>query len=214
MKTNNVILTAITFLLGLFLILYAFEFEIRTRTEYWVTLIEMAIVLLALILILFLRIEWWKKLLGILGLPALIIFGLPYTGLWKFSLKKYVKNEKLNYLTLANKIDKLKEDKLIYISCFKDGRLDTRPKLDQKTMINGQEDICPEFQKLDCFAVAILQEKNYYLFIMSTFFGNGYGLLYCKDDPRSDKIIGARIDAYEITSALKVENNWFYISFT
>ena len=188
--------------------------HLNLRLEHWTILIEIAIVFLVLILILFLKIEWWKKHLAIVGLPALIIFGLPYTGLWKFSLKKYVKNEKLSYLALSNKIDKLKEDELTYISCFKDGRLNTRPKLDTETMISAQEGICPEFQKFDCVSVAIQKEKNYYLFIMSTFFGNGYGLLYCKDDPPRNEIIDAQINGYEITGVIKVENNWFYVSFT
>ncbi|NUN99607.1 MAG: hypothetical protein HUU01_03215 [Saprospiraceae bacterium] len=214
MKRNNIILTIITFLLCLHVMVYLFEFEIRTRTEYWITLIETTIVSLALILIFFLKTEWWKKLLAIFGLPALLIFGLPYTGLWKFSLKKYVKNEKINYLVLAGKIDQLNKSELTYISCFEDGRLNTRPKLDKETMTNGWKSICSEFQNTDCVAIAIQKDKNYYLFIMSSFIGNGYGLLYCNDNPHSDEIINIQINGYEITNVIKVENNWFYVSFT
>lgn len=81
-------------------------------------------------------------------------------------------------------------------------------------MVNGREHICPEFLKVDCVAVAIHKDKNYYLFIIQSFIGNGDGLLYCKDDVHWEEIIDVRINGYEVTGGTQVENNWFYVSFT
>ena len=49
---------------------------------------------------------------------------------------------------------------------------------------------------------------------MSRFIDNGYGLLYCKHDGTFEQILNERINGLQITSIVKAENNWYYVSFT
>jgi len=141
MKRNRIILSIFGILLIVYLFLYANEFEIRARTEFWIILTEFVVALTLIILLLFLKTKWWFKLLSISGLTVGIIFGLPKTGLWKYSLKKYVTKEKTEYIKLANQIDKFGNENLTYVSCY-NNQINSRPKLDSLEIKPFKESLC------------------------------------------------------------------------
>lgn len=166
-----------------------------------------------IILLLLLNKKWWLKLFSIIAFVGFLIFGLPQTGLWKYSLNKYVDKEQSNYINFVNEIDKIKEKNLSYISCY-DDQLISRPKLDNMEIAIIRNSICKYKKDLDCVSVSLNKKKNKYLFVMSSFIGNGYGLLYCKEELNRDEIFSERINGLEIRSVVKVNEKWYYVSFT
>lgn len=213
MKINRRILIIFVFLFLVYLCFYAFEFEIRTRTDFWIIPTQILISASLFILIFFLRMKWFLKLVICLGFIYVLFIGLSQTGIWKFSLKRYVRQEKENYLKLVNEIDKTNEQRLSYVSCFSN-EINLRPKLNYKENSEIFEAICKQIMEVDCLEVSLNKETGKYLFVMSRFIDNGYGLLYCKHDGTFEQILNERIDGLQITSIVKAENNWYYVSFT
>ncbi len=213
MKRNKILLSIFGIFFLLYLYIYANEFEISTRTEFWIVSTKMIIVLVMIILLLLLNKKWWLKLFSIIAFVGFLIFGLPQTGLWKYSLNKYVDKEQSNYINFVNEIDKIKEKNLSYISCY-DDQLISRPKLDNMEIAIIRNSICKYKKDLDCVSVSLNKKKNKYLFVMSSFIGNGYGLLYCKEELNRDEIFSERINGLEIRSVVKVNEKWYYVSFT
>ncbi len=196
-----------------YLFLYANEFEIRTRTEFWVILTKIVIGLTMIILLLLLKTKWWNKLISAICLIVIIMFGLPKTGLWKYSLKKYVAEEKSEYIKLVNQIDEFDNKYLTYVSCF-NNQINSRPKLNSIEIESYKKQFCDLINNLDCVEISLDKSSNKYLFVMSRFIDNGYGLLYCKNNLEVDQIFSKRINGLEITSVVKVEKGWYYVSFT
>jgi hypothetical protein len=213
MKKNKIILSIFGILFLVYLFLYANEFEIRTRTEFWIIPTKMMIALILIFLLIILKAKWWLKLLSVIAFVGFTIFGLPQTGLWKYSLNRYVEKEKSEYINFVNEIDKISAKNLSYISCQNE-QINSRPKLDSMEIVIVSKSICKFIDELDCVEVSLNTKKSKYLFVMSRFIDNGYGLLYCKDELNIDKIYDERINGLEITSILKVENKWYYVSFT
>lgn len=209
MKRNRVILIILGILFLIYLSFYANEFSIRTRTNFWIIPTRITLILLSIFLLLLLRIKWWIKLLFLNIFIGFILFIIPRTGLWKYSLRKYVEKEKREYIKFANEINKIDVSNLTYLSCH-NKKINTRPKLDEFQIENMSNSVCQYFEKLDCIEVSLNKEKGSYLFIMSRFIDNGYGLLYSK----KESIVNKRMNGYQITSMVKAENNWYYVSFT
>lgn len=64
--------------------------------------------------------------------------------------------------------------------------------------------------------IEIDKNNDLVLLSMSRFIDNGYGLAWIEDD-KIDKIITERryrVNGLEITSIVKIKENWYYISFT
>lgn len=213
MRRNTIILSIIGILFLVYLFLYANEFEIRTRTEFWITLTEFLVALLIFVLLLFLNSKWSVKLIGFIALAVFMMFVLPRTGLWRYSLGNYVSKEKSKYIELADDIDAINEDKLSYISCY-ENQLSSIPKLNDEQIESIKDKICSSIGNLDCVEVVMQKSKGQYLFVMSRFIDNGYGLLYCKNDIGTNGIFSERINGLQITSVSSIENNWYYVSFT
>ncbi len=214
MKKNNVILLLLGMLFLLYLYLYANEFEIRVRTEFWIILAEMIVVLIMMILLLILNVEWWLKLVSLISFVVFLVFALPRTGLWNYSVKNYVEKEKSQYINFVNEIDKIEKERLSYISC-RNNQITSRPKLNSIDIEGVSNSICEYIQRLDCVEVSLSRKANKYLFVMSrAFIDNGYGLLYCKEELNIEEIFDERINGLEITSVSKVDEHWYYVSFT
>lgn len=213
MKNNKTLLSIFGLLFLVYLWLYANEFEIRTRTEYWIFSTKVILFLIMSVLILLLQKIWWLKLISMIGFIGILIFGLPQTGLWNYSLKKYVAKEKSNYFNFVSEIDKIEEKKLSYISCA-DGKINARPKLDSIKIALVYPTICQYITELDCVEVSMNKRRDKYLFVMERFIDNGYGLLYCKKELDLSDIFTERINGLEIRNIIKVEKNWYYVSFT
>ncbi|HMS66896.1 MAG TPA: hypothetical protein PKD18_02110 [Saprospiraceae bacterium] len=142
-----------------------------------------------------------------------LLDGLSLTGLWKYSLYRYVEKEKVEYVKFAKEIDKISNKNLEYISCF-DNEINSRPSLDSSEEESIKEPICNYFKMLDCVEVSLDRSEGKYLFVMSRFIDNGYGLLYCKNEIDIDSIYNERINGLEVRSVVKVDKHWYYIGFT
>jgi hypothetical protein len=213
MKRNKTILATFGILFMVYLFLYANEFQIRTRTEFRVILAELVIGLAMIVLLLLVKTKWWIKLISTICLIAILMFGLPITGLWQHSLKKYVAEEKSEYINLAKQIDVFDNENLTYVSCF-NNQINSQPKLNSIEIESNKKPFCELINNLDCVEVSLDKSNNKYLFVMSRFIDNGYGLLYCKSNLEIEQIFSKRINGLEITSVVKVEKGWYYVSFT
>lgn len=213
MKRNKIISILFGILLLIYLFLYANEFEIRTKTNFWIILTNWGIVLILSILILLIQSKWWIKLLFLVSFLGIMMIGIPKTGLWQYSLIRYVQKEHSEYLNFVKEIDKIEIDNLSHIGCY-DDEIISRPSLNPLKSLPFNKSICEHLDNLDCVAVALDKSKDKYLFVMSSFIGNGYGLLYCKKRANIDNLFKERIDGLELTNVVVVNKNWYYVSFT
>lgn len=213
MKKNKRILVLFGILLSAYLFLYAHEFEIQTRTDFWVILTEFVISIVLVILILLIKAEWWVKFFGFVALMAFLFILLPKSGLWQYSLNKYVNKNGSEYIKFANEISKIGDERLTYVSCF-NGSVNSRPRLDSIENDLFKKSICNYIEDLDCVEVCLDKSKGKFLFVMSRFIDNGYGLLYCESNLEIEQIVNERINGLEITGVVKAQDGWYCVSFT
>jgi len=165
------------------------------------------------ILLLFFKARGWIKTLSFIIFIWFLLDGLSQTGLWKYSLNRYVEKEKAEYVKFAKEIDKIQNKNLDYISCF-DNEINSRPSLDSSEEESIKEPICNYFKKLDCGEVSLDRSEGKYLFVMNRSMDNGYGLLYCKFEIDIANIYDKKINGKKVINVVKVDKNWYYIGFT
>ncbi len=191
-------------LLGIISVLYltAYGFELRIQTTLWILLIKFILILFTLILFLFFRMKWIYKLIGIGALVFFYIYVIPASGLWKFSLNRYVRINGDEYENCVQGIQEIDTSGISYFSCSEQNEMDfswTDDSLKLAKKISYSK-ACSILNSLESNEVFINSKNHLYLFALSRFIDNGYGILFSSDGLSEKSIIENRIAGLDITS--------------
>ena len=210
MKKNKAIIILIGLCLIAYLSIHAFEFKIQINSPYWSVFVKLGLALFIIIAPLTLNTKWINKIGLSTVMAIMFMFLIPKLGIWNISLNNYVKNQTNKYEEYINLHNVEIDQRIKYLSC-RDGELFTKPKIDDEL---SNKYICESFGKLDVNEVFINKSNSKYLFAMHRFIDNGYGLLYSKENFDRDKFYKERVNGLQITSIKKVNENWYYVTFT
>jgi len=129
-------------------------------------------------------------------------------NLWQVSIRKYI-TERIQYLDPV--LFDLKEMNNCDLTILENEQLKFREPCDTARI--NWEVIHELKDNSDISEISLNKEAT--LFIFSRFIDNGYGIAFIEND-LNPKILekNYRINGLEITSAVLIFENWYYISFT